>query len=65
MNGGKNFTNLLLYQILPISVALPLKMGLGYIISFLVTVLLYREPFTKLRLLGVGLGALAIVMFQF
>jgi len=63
-NGGKNLVNLLIYLYIPISIATPLRTGLGFITSFLVSVLLYKEKFTKLQLLSVFLGIFALVLFK-
>ncbi len=38
---------------MPISVAVPLKSGLGFILSFLISAVVYKDKFTKLQLAGV------------
>ena len=63
-NGAKNFIGLVMYLYIPISVAVPLKMGLGFIVTFFISVLLYKERFTKLQVCGVIIGTLSIVMFN-
>ena len=64
LNGAKNLFVLLLYLYLPISVAVPLRTGLGYILSFLISAFLYKEPFTKLQISGIAVGVLAVLLFQ-
>lgn len=64
LNGAKNLFLLLLYLYLPVSVAVPLRTGLGYILSFLISAFLYKEPFTKMQISGIAVGVLAILLFQ-
>jgi len=64
INGVKNFFVLLLYLYMPVSVCVPLRTGLGYMLSFLISVFLYKEPFTKLKISGIALGVLAVILFQ-
>lgn len=63
-NGAKNFVNLVLYLYIPISVATPIKSGVGFIVSFFLSVFLYKEKFTKMQVAGVAVGILAIIMFK-
>ncbi len=63
-NGSKNLVNLILYLFIPISVATPAKTGLGFVFSFLISVFIYRETFTKRQLASVVVGILALVLFK-
>lgn len=63
-NGARNFIGLVLYLYIPISIAVPLKTGLGFILSFVISVLLYKEKFTKLQIAGVLIGTASLVMFN-
>lgn len=63
-NGSNNLVNLITYLYIPISVATPAKTGLGCVFSFLVSVLVYREKFTKRQLVSVLIGILALVLFK-
>ena len=63
-NGSKNFVNLVLYTLMPISLATPIKTGIGFIISFLLSVFLYKEKFTKRQLVSVVLGVFALILFK-
>ena len=64
VNGGKNLVVLLLYLYIPISVATPLRTGLSLIMSFLLSVFIYREKFTVRQILSVVVGITAIVLFK-
>ena len=64
LNGGKNWVNLLLYLYVPISVATPMKTGLGLLLSFLISLLIYKEKFSKRQLISVGIGAVALILFK-
>ena len=61
-NGAKNFVTLAVYLYIPISTAGPIKTGLGMVSAFVVALLLYKERYTKLQLIGVVLGAVAVVL---
>ena len=61
-NGAKNFVTLAVYLYIPISTAGPIKTGLGMVSAFVVALLLYKERYTRLQLIGVVLGAVAVVL---
>ncbi len=63
-NGGKNLVNLVIYLYVPISVATPMKTGIGLIVSFLISLLFYKEKFNRQQLAGVFVGAVALVLFK-
>ena len=63
LNGTKNFLNLLILLYFPISVSTPLKTVLGYMLSFLISVFLYKEPFTKLKAAGIITGVVSVLLF--
>lgn len=63
LNGTKNFLNLLILLYFPVSVSTPLKTVLGYILSFLISAFLYKEPFTKLKLAGILTGVISVILF--
>ena len=62
LNGAKNFLTLVIYLYLPLSIVSPLKMGLSLVGSFAVAFLMYKERYTKKQLLGVAIGAAAIII---
>lgn len=61
-NGGKNFIALAVYLYIPISVAGPIKTGVGMVLAYLTAILLYKEKYTWLQKLGVLAGAVAVVL---
>ena len=65
VNGSKNFINLLMIAALPLSVVTPVRTGLGFIASFALSVFLYKEKFTKMQIISVIIGLVAVAMFQF
>lgn len=65
LNGGKNLANLLLLLYMPISISTPVKTGLNLIISFTISFLFFKERFNKQQIIGVGIGAVALVLFNF
>ena len=64
LNGLKNFTTILIYLYIPISIASPFKAGAGIVVAFLASMFLYREKYSKIQLLGVLLGTLSIVLIR-
>lgn len=64
INGAKNLINLWIYLYIPISIATPLKTGLGFILSFVISILFYKEKFTKQQLISVIIGIIAILLFK-
>ena len=64
LNGSKNFLGLALCLHIPLSVLTPIRTGLAFISSFLVSLLLYKEKFTKTQVVGVLLGIVSIVLFN-
>lgn len=63
-NGSKNFVNLLLQASMPISVLTPIKSTLGFVVSFLLSVFLYKEKFTARQLAGIVVGVTAVILFK-
>lgn len=63
LNGLKNFINLLIFLYFPISVATPVKLVLSYILSFMISAFIYKEPFTKLKIAGIITGVVSVVLF--
>ena len=63
-NGVNNLFVLVTYNYLPISFTSPLKSGLGIIISFLISALLYKEKFNRRQLISVVIGILAVVLMN-
>lgn len=64
LNGSKNLLGLMLCLYIPISVLTPLRTGLAFISSFVISLLLYKEKFSKLQVAGVILGIVSLILFK-
>jgi len=62
INGAKNLALVIAYLYVPLSIASPMHTGIGISLTFLTSLLFYREKYTKLQLIGVLLGAAAVIM---
>lgn len=63
-NGINNLLILVTYNYVPISISSPVKTGLGMIISFLMSVFLYKEKFSRRQLVSVAIGVVAVVLIN-
>lgn len=63
-NGAKNFAVLIVYTFLPISIVSPMKAGLGIVLSFVASVIFYKEKYTTLQKIGVLSGAIAVILLS-
>ena len=50
---------------LPLTLVSPIRAGSKILLSFLVSLLLFRERFSPRQLVGVGVGTAALVLLQF
>lgn len=64
VNGGHNFVHLIIYSIADLSVSTPMLTGFGLIASFALSLLLYKEKFTKMQVVAVCVGFVAFILFQ-
>ncbi|MBQ3123809.1 MAG: EamA family transporter [Clostridia bacterium] len=64
LNGATNFTNLAIYLFIPISAATPIKTGLGLVTSFLISIFIYKEKFTKMQFISAVIGVGALILFK-
>ena len=64
LNGINNLLVLVTYNYLPISFTSPVKAGLGIVLSFVVSLLLYREKFTRRQLISVVIGIGAVILMN-
>lgn len=64
-NGINNLLALITYKYLPISFTSPVKSGLGMALNFLVSVLLYKEKFSRRQLISAVIGVVAVVLMNF
>lgn len=64
-NGAANLLNLLTYLFIPISIVTPIRTGMGIVTSFLISMVLYKEKFSKQQMVGAVIGVAAIVLLTF
>ena len=62
LKGAKNFVLVLAYLSLPISTVSLISAGLGIVLAFVVAGLVYKERYTLSQMLGVILGAVAVIL---
>ncbi len=63
-NAITNLLTMVTNQMLPISVAAPVRAGTKIIISFLISMLIFKERFSKKQVVGVVLGTAALVFLN-
>lgn len=63
-NGLTNFMVVILYTLMPISLSSPIRVGAKILLSFALSVLVFRERFEKRQMLGVILGTIALVFLN-
>ena len=61
-NAAKNIVNLFIYLFIPLTLLSPIKAGISKAFGFFVSVFLYKEKFTKLQLIAILLGLVAVVI---
>lgn len=64
INGFRNMLSVLVYTMLPISISSALTSGIKIVVSFVVSALLFKEHFLKRQVMGVIVGALALVFLS-
>lgn len=63
-NGVTNFLTLLVYTLVPISFAAPMKTGISIVMAFLIARLIFKEKYTLRQCCGVALGCIALILFN-
>ena len=63
-NGTVNTLTLLLYTMMPISIAVPIQAGARVIVSFVLSIILFSEKFSVKQWIGAVLGAVALVLLN-
>lgn len=63
-NGATNMMGLMINTMMPISLSSPIRAGVKVIFSFLLSKLIFRESFLVRQVVGVGVGALALVLLN-
>lgn len=63
-NGINNALSMLLHTMMPISLSSPIKAGVKVVISFIISIVIFKEKFEKRQIVGVALGAAALVLLN-
>lgn len=63
-NGAKNFVSLLVFLFVPMSTVSPMKIGVGIALTFVVSKIFYKEKYSVYQIIGVILGAAAVIMLS-
>lgn len=63
-NACTNLMGLVLYRYMPISILSPVRAGAKIIVSFLLSLIIFKEKFEKKQILGVCLGTAALVLLN-
>ena len=64
INGFRNVLSLVVCTVLPISVSSATTSGMKIVVSFFVSYLMFRETFLKRQIVGVAIGAAALVLLN-
>ena len=63
-NGATNFITIAVNMLLPISVVSPIRAGTKVVLSFIVSLIIFKEKFVKRQIAGVIVGAIAIILLN-
>jgi len=63
-NGATNLLNLVVNAMIPISIAAPTRSGVKIVISFLISLFIFKEKLTKRQIAGVVIGAAALILLN-
>lgn len=63
-NGFNNMLAIILNLMMPLSISAPVKAGTRVIVSFIISILLFKERFERRQIVGVILGAAALVLLN-
>lgn len=63
-NGATNLLNLIVNAMIPISIAAPTRSGVKIVISFLISLFIFKEKLTKRQVAGVVIGAAALILLN-
>ena len=63
-NGATNALSLIVTTMMLVAVSTPVKAGVKIVLSFLVSLIIFREKFLKRQIVGVALGAVALVLLN-
>ena len=63
-NGATNLLNLVVNAMIPISIAAPTRSGIKIVVSFLISLFIFKEKLTKRQITGVIIGAAALILLN-
>lgn len=63
-NGVVNLLGLVVNGLIPISIGAPMGSGVKIVITFLISLIIFREKFTVKQIAGVVLGTMSLVLFN-
>ncbi len=64
LNGINNLLGLIAYNYINITVSSPISTGAGMAVSFLVSVIIYKEKFTRNQIISAIIGVIAVVLMN-
>jgi len=64
INGFRNVLSLFVCTMIPISVSSATTSGMKIVVSFFVSYLMFKETFLKRQIVGVAIGAVALVLLN-
>lgn len=63
-NGATNLMSLMIYAMIPISIAAPTRAGIKILVSFLLALFIFKEKLGKRQIAGVILGTAALIVLN-
>ena len=63
-NGATNLLNLVVNAMIPISIAAPTRSGIKIVISFLISLIIFKEKLSRRQTFGVVIGAIALILLN-
>lgn len=63
-NGVVNLLSLIILNLIPISVSAPMGSGIKIVITFLISLIIFKEKLTVKQLIGVILGTSSLILFN-
>ena len=63
-NGATNLLNLVVNAMIPISIAAPTRSGIKIVVSFLISLFIFKEKLTKRQVAGVIIGAASLILLN-
>ena len=63
-NGATNLLNLVVNAMIPISIAAPTRSGIKIVISFLISLIIFKEKLSRRQTFGIIIGAIALILLN-